>query len=314
MKLRKSMCVVWAVLSGGCAHLEQAPLVYSSKTSLGLDVSSASTENPGIAMNLGYKQIDAAYVPVAVARACRDATRECEGTAYELKVISGSSRRGSSDGDGGGDLGESQRTELAMQALDRYEKALGEFNTVTAQLERARADVIVLQGKHDELVRQKQAHEARPADAAVAQGDAAAQAVADWNDEKEDSLVAAAASLEQRKRERDSAEVDYQSRKAGVNAAKLRLVAAKASISQSDRGDAYSVFGSFRAENDTKAGGLSVGLGKVFSTGVASQNLSEGVAISMCYGAVAKLASASGLTAEQVTKLLEDCRNRLSVR
>lgn len=313
MKLRKSVCVAMTMFSCGCAHLEQAPLVYTSKTSFGLDVSSASTENPGIAMNLGYKQVDAAYVPVAVARACRDATKPCDGTAYELKVISGSSKRGSSDGDGSGALSESQRAEQAMLALDGYEKALSDFNAATAQVERARADVVVLQGKYDELVRQKQAHEARQGDVS-AQGEVAAQAVADWNGEKEGSLVATTAELEQGKRDRDKAEVDYQSRKAGLNAAKIRLVAAKASISQSDRGDAYSVFGSFSAENDTKAEGLSVGLGKVFSTGVASQNLSEGVAISMCYNAVARLAAASNVAAKQVDKLLEDCRNRLSVR
>ena len=44
----------------GCAHLEQAPLVYSSKTTLGVEVSTASVEAPGLAIALGFRQIDAA--------------------------------------------------------------------------------------------------------------------------------------------------------------------------------------------------------------------------------------------------------------
>ncbi len=113
--MKTSLACFSVLLLGGCAHLEQAPLVYASKTSFGVDVSTASTENPGISMNLGYKQVDAAYVPVAVARKCNDgvAGADCSKKGYELLVISGVAREGDSDADGTSE-------ELPAALIERY--------------------------------------------------------------------------------------------------------------------------------------------------------------------------------------------------
>jgi len=37
----------------GCSPLQQAPLVYSSKVSVGVDVSATSTETPGAGVTIG---------------------------------------------------------------------------------------------------------------------------------------------------------------------------------------------------------------------------------------------------------------------
>jgi hypothetical protein len=56
----------------GCAPLQQAPLVYSSKVAVGVDVSSNAAESPGVSISLGVKTVDAAYVPVAVSKKADD--------------------------------------------------------------------------------------------------------------------------------------------------------------------------------------------------------------------------------------------------
>lgn len=68
------------LLIGGCSPLQQAPLVYTSKQVLGIDISAPTTESTGFSMNLGFKNIDAAYVPLAV-------SKETEGVITPIKEI-----------------------------------------------------------------------------------------------------------------------------------------------------------------------------------------------------------------------------------
>lgn len=323
MKLRKSLCVVVAVLSGGCAHLEQAPLVYSSKTSFGLDVSTASTESPSIAMSVGYKQVDAAYVPVAVARACRESAVNCDGFNYKLELISGRSLSGSND-DG---LSEAERVLRAKQAFEQYKKALADYNDAYRGFQDAAKDASVLQAKLDTLMKQQQdANEQRDkeerdkarAEAAARSGasppdarpDTAVAVVASWGPDKDAELKKTTDELKRALDAQAQLQLKERSLKAALDAEEQRNTAAKALVSQSNRGDAYSVFGSFTAGDEVGGEKVSFGLGKMFSTGVASQNLSEGVALSMCYQAVAKFAGASNVGQEQMKAMLEDCRRR----
>lgn len=59
---------------GLCARvpLQHAPLLYSSKTSVGIDVSTSTTESPGGSISMGVKVVDAAYVAVAVCKRLRN--------------------------------------------------------------------------------------------------------------------------------------------------------------------------------------------------------------------------------------------------
>jgi hypothetical protein len=81
-----------ALLMGAsaCAPLAQAPLVYSSKNSFGVDISATSTETPGVSLAIGVKMVDAAYVPVAVAVPCNSANGQatpdaCKDDLFKLE-------------------------------------------------------------------------------------------------------------------------------------------------------------------------------------------------------------------------------------
>ena len=63
----KSILIVIALFSfSGCA-LEQAPLMYSSKTSIGINIGSSVEEN-GAHIDIGFKNHDMVYIPVAVSK------------------------------------------------------------------------------------------------------------------------------------------------------------------------------------------------------------------------------------------------------
>lgn len=63
----KSMVVGFVILGfSGCA-LKQAPLMYSSKTTVGLDISTTVAEN-GAVLNFGFKNHDMVYIPTVVSQ------------------------------------------------------------------------------------------------------------------------------------------------------------------------------------------------------------------------------------------------------
>ncbi|TAH47300.1 MAG: hypothetical protein EYC67_07370 [Betaproteobacteria bacterium] len=49
-----------------CYTVPMAPLVYGSKTTGGLDISTGGSANPSVSVSIGYKRDDIALVPVAV--------------------------------------------------------------------------------------------------------------------------------------------------------------------------------------------------------------------------------------------------------
>jgi hypothetical protein len=85
---RLASATVSLVALSACAPLQQAPLVYSSKTVVGLDISATTTETPGASFAFGYKSVDAAYVPVAVARIC-EPPQPCATEGFHLQQIRG---------------------------------------------------------------------------------------------------------------------------------------------------------------------------------------------------------------------------------
>ena len=90
-----------------------------------------------------------------------------------------------------------------------------------------------------------------------------------------------------------------------------------------NRGDSYSVFGSFRSRSGAEAAagsspgvGASIGLGKIFATGVASQTISRGLSDyyansnrgqDKCYRAVAEAAGAGKVQSDALAALLKGC-------
>lgn len=292
---------------GGCAPLQQAPLVYSSKVTLGVDLSATATEQPGVSLNLGYKQIDAAYVPVAVAKPCdlQDAKNElCAGDNYKLQQIRGDNTVDDSQG--------------SRDKLEGAQKLLSDYSTANDKRKTATQAAIDAQAELDKVKKLQQdnsaALEANKGEIATAEGllkSANAQEVADSKKKEDDikkaqqqvndakskqaqliqmqvdlakRLQNASDDLGNKQKQKSDAEKNFDLVDISKDPAKLADALKIVVTGSNKKGDAYSVFGSFDAstkiatEGGTSAKGEGgVTLGKVFSTGVASQNLSLGL-------------------------------------
>lgn len=62
----KGMVFIVAGAGVGCAPLQQAPLVYTSSHVIGVKIGVAPTQPESLEAVIGYKDLDAAYAPVAV--------------------------------------------------------------------------------------------------------------------------------------------------------------------------------------------------------------------------------------------------------
>lgn len=235
-----------------CAPLHQAPLVYSSKVTFGIDVSSSVTENPGGAISIGYKQVDAAYVPVAVAIPCPSVSNNCQDPMYHLKVLKGSNDQRTGD-------------KVSEEKLAAAVKLLNEVQNAKSLLE-------------DRQTLEKLAQQS--VDAADARSQVKGLSGAEFK-EATDNLNKAKGDLA-------AAQNATAGARAVVNTFGADEIATATNIVNSSplRGDAYSVFGSFDGAtrstisantSDGAKGDASLIVGKVFSTGVASQLLTEGM-------------------------------------
>jgi hypothetical protein len=326
----------------GCSALEQAPLVYSSKTTLGVDIGSTSTESPGISLNLGFKMIDAAYVPVAVAKKCetKAESSDCSNEIYKLQIIGGD---GSAEDGKTPELTseekidahkkvadyEDARKELtqmekelssAKGSIDKKEKAVkaltqkvidnknttdGEIKLLNEQIsnlqlkpttERSTAETEELQSLQND-VKNKQA--------------ASNQFIADT--EKQISILKTDLSVAKRKNTRLA--TDINSKKAQVTDLVPEAKKAQQVLSITNRKDSYSVYGKFESNSSVETSKGVIGLGKIFSTGVASQHLTSGLAkyysslgFVACIEGVAKI-DKSKLAAGTIDLLLRECAN-----
>jgi hypothetical protein len=289
-----------AALTQACAPLQQAPLVYSSKQSLGVDFSTATTEQPGLALNLGFKSVDAAYVPVAVAKACDanvDSKTTCGGDNYRLREIKGNRHTNDSSN--------------SSTSLDEARVIVQGFADASAAKKAADVAVAAAESDREKLSDPLKTATTAAATALQAFNDATKNQPANPTPEAAQALANIA---ETRKTTADEAarlqalltnadaKIAKAREKAKETQAKLDQMpltkiadALKIVVTEnSQRQDAYSVFGSFSANTSfgtsTTASAAStsssgnavaatagVNLGKIFSTGVASQNLTEGI-------------------------------------
>ncbi len=258
--------------AGGCAPLAQAPLVYSSKNSYGIDISATSTETPGVSFAIGVKLVDAAYVPVAVAVPCsgpadQGTPSNCADKRFELQKIQGTSTL----------------KDNSSPLAQRVDKTKGDLDAATAIV--LTKDAAVTQANQDLTTDQVLAATEAAAQLAVNGAAAGSAELAAAQKQLTDAQVAkgqiaakqavlanARAELLAAQAVKATAQTDY-------NAA----VAARSVTSTTLLTDAYSVFGTFDGSGGGSAstsaaagpgteGSLSVG--KMFSTGIASQNLS----------------------------------------
>lgn len=324
-----------------CATLEQAPLVYSSKTSVGVDIATTSTETPGLSMSVGFKQVDAAYVPVAVSKACQtnNNSATCDAGLHQVKVIGGSEQLGDSPG-----AVSPVNTDAVNDALKRL---LNSYNSAAATSQAATAARAAAEQQKKALEdawKKQQDYQKELAALAPLQTQALSTNASEddknkYRDQKaradanqlstvEQALVANLGSqglydkavadigdhirtLKEREASAMKAETDQ------LN----RFKEAKSALT--NRGDSYSVFGSFRSRSGAEAAagsspgvGASIGLGKIFATGVASQTISRGLSDyyansnrgqDKCYRAVAEAAGAGKVQSDALAALLKGC-------
>jgi len=322
----------------GCTPLHQAPLVYSSKTTLGVDIAATSTETPGMSFSVGFKSVDAAYVPIAVAKECPASLgRDCLDKIFELKTIQGTS----SDGDEHQPTPKELRADEiakefknALDEADMAKKANSIASTNLSSLQSRQAELSALERRSVEseniivsLRSEKAAIEKKHSNMTISPE---VQSQIASLDEKT-RLAAVGVMTQEQKDELNGIKVKIENANASLNDAATRSVEKEARVkelslkaltpemykSQITRSDAYSVYGRFESDSnlnsDQKA--ASVGLGKVFSTGVASQNLADGLrhyyknlGVAACYDAVGKLKTNS-TTEAQVVKWIAECKD-----
>lgn len=307
-----------ATLLSGCAHLDQAPLVYSSKTTLGVEVSTASVEAPGLVLTLGFRQIDAAYVPVAVGRPCNPGvSSKCESDGYNLQIVSGRSEAGSNNS---GDVDADARRQRFESLTQQVAEAARAASNADQRLLRAQGDEASIRQRLAESNARKLSYETQTAllpslRAAAATGDPASEEVALVQErirsieamQPEGGISELESGLENATAAVRAAESAHAEAAEQLKRVSLELRNAQQAIEEVKRYDSYSVFGSFEtgtraglgsaAKGQEPSGDAGISLGKIFATGVASQNISDGLsrfynsrALTACYDAVAALA------------------------
>lgn len=279
-----------ALLAGACAPLAQAPLVYSSKTQAGVNFTTTSAETPGVEISLGYKAVNTAYVPVAVARPCEgSAGAQCAGGSYDVLPV-----RGGNDVTFG--------VKPTEEALARAVSAASDANVaLTAAEATLKAKTTTYDAAQTTLATARTERESRakaladippppeppvdgspaPADTNAATRAAATTARDDAEAAYKDAEETAAKALAARttaQSDRDRAATRLADEQTKVALLQRTLTESGAN----NRTDALSVYGRFEGRADvTRAGAdtsVSGVVGNVFSTGVASQYLAEGIA------------------------------------
>ena len=232
-KLGLTSLIASAALLSACAN--ETPLMFVSKTSVGLDVSSPTTGSTEVGISFGWKSIDAAYVPV-------------------VEIIDDSTN--------------TQLYQISSgESLTAEEKAKTASNLATL-LTTSTASLTQTSDAYTKLL-------ANPA--------------------------ATGESKKQKKTEVDSAQ-------------DLVSKLSEALIKSVDRSDALSVFSVVDTNTMIRSSDTSVGVGKIFATGMAAQNVSRDFnssrgCVTAISNAVAKLA-ASTETADQAKAkaLVEACK------
>jgi hypothetical protein len=301
-KIYRALKLAVLGLAGGlsaCSPLAQAPLVYSSKQTLGLDVSTTSTETPGIAINLGFKNIDAAYVPVAVAKQCDSNQGQtiCDPSKSELTLLTARTEYTDTN---------APQAQIATQAnldLQRAREVLLEKQAeLDNRLSTRDADIkIAADRKTAEAdLTAAQALAATPpagADEATVRAAQTAQANLPTIQERVDIAHAAEKKAATNQQAVEAATQARDNAKDKVDTAAITLAKANADRAKSlnaTRQDAFSVYGSFGGRTDfsgTGEHGAGLVVGKMFSTGVASQQLTAGIRSVSCMQAATQAAA-----------------------
>lgn len=259
--------VLASLLVAGCYPLEQAPLIYTSKQQVGVTVSGGTPDSPGLDVNIGYKGLDTATVPVAVAKSCpknESALNPCS-DMHRLQIVGGVNNTSSSG----------RTSEEVLRSVE------ADFDKVAAELEQLRKDIFNLSGrvaaaKAIPAKRQELAALNDPKDA-----DGNPRSLTPEEEERKKMLTKDvdeaedAAMLEPRL---EALKVDADSKQgqlASLAKRRQQLEEIQNISTGKQMNDALSLYGSFNGDSKGDANGAGLALGKVFATGVAAQHITE---------------------------------------
>lgn len=268
-------CIAAATLLGGCLPLEQAPLVYTSKVTMGVNLSAGKADSPAPNVVIGYDQVDAAIVPVAVAKPCYKATSsKCKEASNDVQIINGRNAISAEDLINEKLIGDAQRTIAVSQKIISDNAAL----IVVENEKLKRLADLPAKGQRLAALNQKaSAFQLDPKNPALDAGELAEQTrlAAEVG---ELAKIEAAQGEINRRIGALSAESETAAKAIERAEGELKGLQAKIATSNSNnKSDALSVYGSFNGKAEGNKEGASLTLGKVFSTGVAAQNLTEGL-------------------------------------
>lgn len=308
---RFTAAVTLALGISACTPLQQAPLVYASKVTVGLDVSLSVAESQGGAINIGVKSVDSAYVPVAVSKQI-DERAKANSSTIDVQIIE--ARYGSgSNADSSDDATRNERN----RKIDEYfakKKAADDANKAAADAESALAElnkaITEIDAQRTGLLADARSLPAAPAVGAppVVASDVMDKRARDlfaltntrslqlpalrqdvdgtYNTsavvKRLDELLTEKRSDAQKESQGRLPLLRAASQTAAGEASRAKDEAIRiAGLDQTSKRDAMSVYGRFdsNGSGDAKAGTGQVLVGKVFSTGLASQNLTEAVMI-----------------------------------
>ena len=260
-----------------------APLVYTSKQVLGIDFSTPSAESPSVAFNVGFKNLDAAYIPIAVSK------RSEKSEDIAITEIYATHGKGRSR-----DAPTQQVAPEKVQAAQNLEKATQEKIQAVSSLKAFNSDL----AEYNTAVVAKKSN------------------LAELQSSLKEQIVAPETPPAVLKKIEDKKPLDKQEQALAKAPLEQNVVKAELSAAQARqqydqlfndlKRDSMSVFGTFDSAFASKGEpGLTSQLGKVFSTGVAAQNLTSGFQIEQCV-ALMKLADEN-----QKQQVLDICSGQL---
>lgn len=252
-------------LLASCAPLQQAPLLYSSKTSVGIDLTTSTTETPGASISVGVKIVDAAYVPVAVSKDTQT-SKNGETKPFDIERIEAVYGEGST-GSQLDYLTEENKKKITAYLEEKKNESIAKsnFENQKSKIDNTKKEIELIKISINKIV-----------DPLAMQG-------ASEDDEKNKEINNRA--LDSKTQQLGLEEADFNKLKGELESQTKRandafVEASKAaSLLRTDKRDAMSVYGRFdgTTDNETKTLSSKLTVGKIFSTGVAAQNLTEAV-------------------------------------
>lgn len=279
MKRHAKTMPLMALLAAGCYPLEQAPLVYTSRQQMGVNVSAGTPDNPGLELSIGYKGVDAALVPVMVAKHCPEVSaQQCDRLTYHLERILGKNNVGDESSVDSNRISELQGAVRVHQAeVTRLEDDLKDVKSQIADIDRSQSELQAFSAERQTIV-DSQTREENDGDQGTPAEDRTARLQEiDSQIETLKSKLDARPELEATRSRTETEIVNAKSRLTDDRNRLKELQERRAQSSRDDKEDALSVFGSFDGNASANNNSASLGVGKVFSTGVASQHLTQGL-------------------------------------